>query len=124
MEGWKSLGVFLTGFAATITAVTALIGYINEGYRFEQEDTSTQKKELRTQIQQLASVNDPDGWVNVRELPNSTSKVLSKLLNKQIVIIVDKTENWYRIRTNNDQIGYVYFDRLDLIYNDHLIIKK
>lgn len=124
MEGWKSFGVFLTGFAATITAVTALIGYINEEYVFKQEDTSVQKKELRTQIQQLASVNDPDGWVNVRELPNSASKVLYRLFNKQVVIIVDKTENWYRIRTNDNQFGYVYFDRLDLIYNDHIIIQK
>ena len=30
MEGWKNIGIFLTGFAAVITAVSGFINYINE----------------------------------------------------------------------------------------------
>jgi uncharacterized protein YgiM (DUF1202 family) len=120
MENWKSIGVFLTGFAATITAVTALITYINEGRLF---DADKPVEQIQQQPIQIATVDDPDGWVNVRELPSAHSKVLFKLDNKQGVNIVDKTENWYRVRTNDDRFGYIYFDRLELIYNDHFLKK-
>jgi uncharacterized protein YgiM (DUF1202 family) len=124
MEGWKSFGVFLTGFAAVVTAVTALLTYVIESGILIPNDKPIKQKEERTvKAQKLAMVNDPDGWVNVRELPNTSSNVLFKLSNKQIVFIVDKTENWYRIRTEDNRFGYIYFDRLELIYNDHLIKK-
>ena len=122
MEGWKSFGVFLTGFAAMVTAVTALITYVIEsGVLVSDTKPSKQKEELVVKTQQFAVVNDPDGWVNVRELPSAYSKVLFKLDNKQGVNIVNKTENWYKIRTNDNRFGYIYFDRLELIYNDHLL---
>jgi hypothetical protein len=124
MEGWKSFGVFLTGFAAVVTAVTALLTYVIESGILITNDKPIKQKEERTvEAQKLAMVNDSDGWVNVRELPNTSSKVLFKLNNKQIVFIVDKTENWYRIRTDDNRFGYIYFDRLELVYNDHSIKK-
>jgi uncharacterized protein YgiM (DUF1202 family) len=123
MEGWKSFGVFLTGFAAVVTAVTALLTYVIESGIMINDKNIKQKDELAVKEQQLAMVNDSDDWVNVRELPNTSSKVLFKLNNKQIVFIVDKTENWYRIRTDDNRFGYIYFDRLELVYNDHSIKK-
>jgi uncharacterized protein YgiM (DUF1202 family) len=118
MENWKSIGVFLTGFAATITAVTALVTYINEGRLF---DVDKPTEQIQLHPIQNATVDDPDGWVNVRELPSAHSKVLFKLDNKQGVNIVDRTENWYRVRTNDGRFGYIYFDRLELIYNDRFL---
>lgn len=124
MEGWKSFGVFLTGFAATVTAITALITYVVESGVFVSDiKPSEQKEKLAVKTQQFAIVKDPDGWVNVRELPSAHSKVLFKLDNKQGVNIVDKTESWCRIRTNDGRFGYIYFDRLELIYNDHFLKK-
>ena len=121
MENWKSIGVFLTGFAATITAVTALITYINEGRLFEVDKPVEQ---IQQQPIQIATVDDPDGWVNVRELPSTSSATLTKLPNREKVSILNKEGNWYKVRTSKELIGYVYFDRLELIYNDHLIIKN
>ena len=122
MESWKSIGVFLTGFAATVTAVTALITYVIESGVFVSDaKPSKQKEKLVVKTQQFATVKDPDGWVNVRELPSAHSKVLFKLDNKQGVNVIDKTENWYRVRTNDGRFGYIYFDRLELIYNDDLL---
>jgi SH3-like domain-containing protein len=124
MEGWKSFGVFLTGFAAVVTAVTALLTYVIEsGILISDTEPVKQKKEQTVKIQQFAIIKDPDGWVNIRELPSVHSKVLFKLDNKQGVNIVDKIENWYRIRTNDNRFGYVYFDRVELMYNDHFIKK-
>ena len=124
MEGWKSFGVFLTGFAAVVTAVTALLTYVIEsGVLISNVKPVKQKEEQTVKVQQIATIKDPDGWVNVRELPSVHSKPLFKLNNKQGVSIVGKIENWYKIQTNDNRFGYVYFDRVELIYNDHFIKK-
>jgi|688.fasta_scaffold734583_2 SH3-like domain-containing protein len=124
MEGWKSFGVFLTGFAAVVTAATALLTYIIEsGLLISNVEPVKQKEEQIVKVQQFATIKDPDGWVNVRELPSVHSKPLFKLNNKEVVNIIDEIENWYRIKTNDNRYGYVYFDRIELIYNEHFIKK-
>jgi SH3-like domain-containing protein len=115
MESWKSFGIFLSGLAATITAVTVIISHLNESpYSIAADNLSTQ---------QIAIVKDPDGWVNVREAPSISSPINFKLANNHKVYIIDKLNNWYKIKTIDDQAGYIYYDRLNILYYEHYIKK-
>ena len=111
MENWKSFGIFLSGLAATITAVTVIISHLNE------------IPYTRSENNIIARVDDPDGWVNVRTEPSTSSNINFKLANNHKVYIIDKLDNWYSIKTIEGQTGFIYYDRLDILYNDHYIKK-
>ena len=115
MENWKNIGSFLTGFAALLTALIGLISYVHD-LKPEKPQLQVQKKNI-----QIAFVNDPDGWVNLRSGTSSNSSVLTTLDNGDIVEILKKDGNWFRVKTNQNMVGYIYFDRLELIYDEHNI---
>lgn len=118
MDSWKSFGVFLSGLAAIITAVAATIA--TTVTHLSKDITENKSSAV---LQQLAIVDDPDGWVNVRKTSSVTSDIIFKIDNQQIVSIISKENNWYKIKTTNNQIGFIYYDRLELIYEDHYIKK-
>jgi len=67
---------------------------------------------------QLAVVNDADGYVNVRYKADKNSKVISKLLNNEVVFCFEPAGNWVNIdykKNNSDLSGYVYKDRVRLL---------
>jgi uncharacterized protein YgiM (DUF1202 family) len=106
MEKWKHVVGLLTGLAALITATLPIISLIKESnQKYEFNHINDIKKNY-------AFVNDPDGWVNVRINPSTESKVLTKIKNGFRVEIITKSGNWYKVKTYNDQVGYIYFDRL------------
>ena len=124
MESWKNLGIFLTGFAAVITAVSTMISYLNENpsAKFTPNPVQILSKSSTPPPVVLASINDPEGWVNLRTGPSINSKVLSTLENGDKVEVLNKENNWVKVKTKNN-VGYIYFDRLEMIYNDHVIPK-
>jgi hypothetical protein len=62
MQGWKSFGVFLTGFAAVVTAATALLTYIIEsGLLISNVEPVKQKEEQMVKVQQFATIKDQTG---------------------------------------------------------------
>ena len=117
MEGWKNIGIFLTGFAAVITAVSSFIGYMNEVPTKE----TIPVVQKQTRPIQLMKVNDPDGWVNLRSLPSTNSSVLETLNNGDVIQMIERQGNWIKAKTQEGIIGYIYFDRVELVYNDHII---
>lgn len=120
MESWKNIGIFLTGFAAVVTAVSTFIGYMNET-PIKENIPIIQKQ---TRPTQLMKVNDPDGWVNLRSLPSTNSSVIDVLYNGDIIQMIERQGNWIKTKTRENVMGYIYFDRLDPLYNDHIIPVK
>lgn len=64
---------------------------------------------------QFAIVNDKDGYVNVREAGDITSKVVDKLANQWLVIYGPEEKEWVSIEYNKGgklKSGYVHASRL------------
>lgn len=103
---WQHIGVTLTGCAALITAC---IGVYEKVYSTPQTEQPKTKREY-------GIVNDKDGWVNLRELPDLSAPVVVKILNGTNLEIIGTVGNWYKVYTESGRIGFVYKDRLMLHY--------
>lgn len=105
-NNWQHIGVILTGIAALITAC---IGVYDKLKTVQQE---VYKPFLK---REYGIVDDKDGWVNLREIPDVSSPSIAKILNGTNLEILDKTGNWFKIYTESGRIGYIYKDRLILV---------
>ncbi|MFK7113456.1 SH3 domain-containing protein [Flavobacterium oreochromis] len=59
-------------------------------------------------------IKDKDGYVNLREQPNSKSKIIEKLLVDDEVITLDRSGDWWFLISKNKNIGFVHNSRLFL----------
>lgn len=70
---------------------------------------------------QFMEIEDPDGFVNIREEPNAKSKIIGKAISKDLVYHLESDENhgnWVPIiyNQNNQEIyGYIHNSRLKKI---------
>ena len=103
---WQHIGVTLTGCAALITAGIGVYEKLNLIAQPIQQKT---KKEY-------GIVDDKDGWVNLRESPNTSAPVVVKVLNGTNLEIIGKHDNWCKVYTESGRVGFVYKDRLLIHY--------
>ena len=106
-SSWQHIGVILTGIAALLTAVVGIYDKIKVVQQEIYKPVAGTK-----QNRQFGIVNDKDGWVNLREFPDTNSVSLAKVLNGTNLEIIDKTGNWFKVYTESGRIGFVYRDRL------------
>jgi hypothetical protein len=67
---------------------------------------------------QFAIVMDPDGYVNVRQKPDLSSKIQDSLHNGHFVYCMEAKGNWLNVdydKNAQDLNGYLYRDRLKFI---------
>ena len=58
-------------------------------------------------------IKDPDGFANLREQPNTTSKIISKIINGTYVCLIDNApNNWYYVYVLGIGYGYLHKSRL------------
>src|SRR5471030_1527677 len=75
------------------------------------------------QAQSFAIVNDPDGFVNVREEKSLKSKVIQKINDGQILLIEDtdgKPDNWAYVAGPTLTIDYKTDKKIDNTYSGGL----
>lgn len=60
------------------------------------------------EVQIIYKINDPDGFTNLRKDKNTTSSILEKVKNGEIVEVIEQFGDWYLIRTRIGNEGYVY----------------
>ncbi len=72
---------------------------------------------------QFGVVQDKDGFVNVRELENSTSQILAKIKSGTILSIDPEptNPNWILVEYKPESNGYIYHDRLKKIEDFEMI---
>jgi len=63
---------------------------------------------------QIAVIRDPDGFVNVREAPNSKSRVVLKVLKDEFFLCEPCGADWWPVRDFFGQRGYMHKSRIVL----------
>jgi len=59
------------------------------------------------------SINDPDGFVNIRKEPSLKSPVTRKILDGEVFYYIpDTTSEWWPIEKNDMTIGYIHKSRV------------
>ncbi|MGF7141562.1 SH3 domain-containing protein [Roseimarinus sediminis] len=64
---------------------------------------------------ELAMINDPDGFVNVRADKSTESKVLFKIKENDLFLCEPTAENWWKIDNFYSKTGFVHKSRIRLI---------
>lgn len=75
----------------------------------EEDDAEDHKFRL------AAVTDDPDGVTNVRAEANSASRIVDKVVEGEVFTTYEQQGNWWRIRTADDTIGYMYRPMIRLI---------
>lgn len=116
MESWKHIGALLSGIAALLTAGFSVYSYLNKTQNTNLEKIQQIGNQQPTVAKKFAIISDPDGWVNLRAAPSTSSQTKIKIENGYKVEILQKSGNWYKVKNSIGDIGYIYSDRLMLNY--------
>jgi hypothetical protein len=60
----------------------------------------------------IGVINDPDGYTNVREAMSTDAKIISKIFEFTVFEFEPSAENWYKVRLDKNQSGYVHKSRI------------
>ncbi|WP_433829346.1 SH3 domain-containing protein [Flavobacterium anhuiense] len=79
-------------------------------YGYPLIESYTKKYLLMSEENEISygKVIDPDGYTNLRKDKSSTSVVIEKIKSGEKVEILNASENWWLIKTNSGNKGYVY----------------
>jgi hypothetical protein len=80
-------------------------------------------------VAQASVINDPDGWTNVRALPNSNSRIVHILKENEVFwlgephqvyeewisVYVPKNSYTISMKVDNDIIGYIHHSRISRV---------
>jgi uncharacterized protein YgiM (DUF1202 family) len=115
MNNWQATGTVLTGLAALITAG---VGLYDKLKTVQEELYKPVTAEGPVDVKrEFAIVEDPDGWVNLREKPDINSSILARIQNNTHLEIKETVGDWYRVYTESGRKGYIFKNRL-IIVND------
>jgi len=102
MNSVQYIGATLTGIAAIATASVSVYTTFNKK---DETDTSTTPSAI---LLRLGEIYDKDGWTNLRQLPSTNSKILTRLANNTEVTIINDSGGWFQVQTRNNVTGFIY----------------
>lgn len=100
MNNLQQIGAVLTGMAALATASVTVYTTLNE----------PNKEKINEQQKRSGLIFDQDGWTNLRQLPSSESRIITRLANYTEIFILNHSGNWYQVETKNNVVGFIYKD--------------
>jgi uncharacterized protein YgiM (DUF1202 family) len=96
VNNFQYIGATLTGVAAIATASVSIYTTFH-----------TKEKKQLSHIR-VGLIYDIDGWTNLRQLPSTESKILTRLANNTEVAIINDSGNWFQIQTMNNTVGFIH----------------
>lgn len=114
MNNWQALGTILAGVAALVTAGVGLYEKLHTVQKEIYKPLTAEELKVDSK-KEFGIVQDPDGWVYLREKANVLSDAIAKLLNDSHVEIKGQEGNWYKVCTSSGREGYIFKDRLLLV---------
>ena len=79
---------------------------------------------LLSQNVRIAEIQDNDGYTNIREEADIKSKIIGKVLKKELFFYEEYNTNWVKIKTLKGVYGFIHKSRIKNKNNTNLIIVK
>lgn len=102
MNNIQYIGATLTGVAAIATASVSIYT------TFSKQEPTSERSKLSVELIRIGVIYDPDGWTNLRQLPTTDSRILTRLANNTEVTIINDSGNWFQIQTKSNVTGFVH----------------
>jgi len=61
-----------------------------------------------------AVIYDSDHYTNVRRGPGTKYDIVTTVVDNEVFCVVSQQGNWWKVRTRNGAVGYMYHDRVHL----------
>lgn len=61
---------------------------------------------------EVYTIQDPDGFTNLRKEKNAKSEVLQKIKTGEQIEVLDNTDDWFLVKTKEGKTGYVHKSRI------------
>jgi hypothetical protein len=101
------------GYAMILDRTEMVYGYLKKSEVREYTDADTLQQTAVSGKGKRGVINDPDGYVNIRKEMNAQSKVLGKIVKKEIFNYWEVPgSNWCVVKTQEGIFGFVYKDRI------------
>ena len=71
------------------------------------EATST-PEEIVEEVEKVTISETETGWLNVREGAGTSYQVIIKVYPNESYVLLDETEEWYKIELKDDQTGWIF----------------
>jgi hypothetical protein len=62
-----------------------------------------------------ASIQDPDGFTNVRSGPTTESDVVARVYDGEVFYTFRQGSSWWKVRTKDSIVGYMHVSRIHLL---------
>ena len=66
------------------------------------------------EFNESAMIEDDDGWTNFRAEPSRSSSILGRIETGEVFYTHRQEGQWWKIRTDDGQIGYMHYSRIAL----------
>ena len=60
----------------------------------------------------IYTIQDPDGFTNLRKEKNSTSDILQKINSGEAINVLDNSGDWFLVKTKEGKEGYIHKSRI------------
>ncbi|WP_312902095.1 SH3 domain-containing protein [Chryseobacterium taichungense] len=70
------------------------------------------------------TISDPDGYTNLRKDKSSQSEILQKITAGREIEVLDKTGDWWKVKSKEGKIGYIHKSRIKSSSNSHSSVYK
>ncbi len=61
---------------------------------------------------QIYTIQDPDGFINLRKGKSASSEILQKINSGEYISVLDNSGDWILVKTKEGKIGYVHKSRV------------
>jgi len=69
----------------------------------------------RNMFELLATIDDSDGYTNIRSQKSSSSQIIGKIYEGETFYTFYQSGNWWQIKTDDGKVGYMHISRIRLI---------
>ena len=69
----------------------------------------------RDDFDRRASIQDPDGFANVRSAPSAAGEILTVVYEGEVFHTFQQQGSWWRVRTSDGVPGYMHVSRIFLL---------
>jgi hypothetical protein len=79
------------------------------------ESTNPDNKSLRDVFVLRATIDDPDGYTNVRSRKSASSEIITKVKEGEPFYTYAQSGDWWQIKTRDGRIGYMHVSRIKIV---------
>lgn len=86
------------------------------------QNSNTNNNTTNVSNGELAVISDADGYTNLRKGKGTSYSIVKKIYSNEKFSVFPSNEKWWKVKTNNGTIGYIFHNRVDLLNKEFYII--